>query len=223
MLVYHEPYMESATLEVAARDSKRDPVNLSLLTIAVVDGDCLSIRYGVRLRDERCEEGHQVGTSDGCASSACALWAEIVRDIDLRPVFGPFWEAGSPPPATLKALEEDFKVIVKSDWIDFRFWEVWDEDSVVQVYTTAHSRHLHRLMDVRSTMSIGGWRHVRKLPGEVGVKIVSGNGLYNAALSGELAREEWLDLLRLSAAFEAVVTELAAVSRVEVYPTLRDM
>ena len=219
MLVYCEPYMESATLEVTARDSKRDPVNLSLLTIAVVEDDCLSIRYGVRLRDERCEEGHQVGTSDGCVSPVCALWTEIVKIIDLRPVFGPFWEAGSPPPVTLKALEEDFKVIVKFDWIDFRFWEVWDEDSVVQVYTTAHLKHLHILMNVRSTMSDRGWRRIPKM--SIGVKIVSENGLYDAALSDRLAEERWLDLPRLSAAFETVVEELAAVSHVEVYPTMQ--
>lgn len=219
MLVYCEPYMESATLEVTTRNSKRDPVNLSLLTIAVVEDDCLSIRYGVRLRDERCEEGHQVGTSDGCVSPVCALWTEIVKVINLRPVFGPFWEAGSPPPVTLKALAEDFKVIVKFDWIDFRFWEVWDEDSVVQVYTTAHLKHLHILMNVRSTMSDRGWRRIPKM--SIGVKIVSENGLYDAALSDRLAEERWLDLPRLSAAFEAVVEELTAVTRVEVYPPLR--
>lgn len=219
MLVYHSPNALCANVEVLPRTvlalQVTPRVSISLLTIAVVDGGHLSIRHGVRLwKMSRCNAGHPIGTSAGCASASCVLWGKVMGALSLRHVCGQFWEVATPPMVTLRMLEDpsaDFMVCTMREEHDLKDWR-----RAVEMYSRAHARHAHLVMCVRSHMGAEAWLRSPMLSDDVKVFVLSENPTYDGAVNNGLALEDWLDLHVLETAFAEAVEELATVARVEV-------
>jgi hypothetical protein len=219
MIVYHSPNALCANVEVLPKvvlpGTSSARVNLSLLTIAVVDGDHLSIRHGIRLwRRARCDAGHLIGTSAGCARASCVLWGKVVEVLSLRHVCGQFWSVATPPRVTLRTLEEpssDFMVCAMREGDDLK-----DGRRAVEMYSRAHAKHAHLVMCMRPHMDAEAWHRSPMLSDDVNVAVTSENPTYDGAVNSGLALEDWLDLHVLETAFAEAVEELAAVTRVEV-------
>lgn len=218
MLVYEEFFADVMTLTVRARGWARmdhGPIVVKLQSVAVVDGDRMTIHYGLRVLDHFC---YPAMTSDWRADSVCNPWVRIVESLGLRPMGSSLWATDLPPLMTLEVLKREFDVTVKADWTGhMRFWE---ESRVRGPYTRTHVRHAHLLMSAMSLLGDGGICHIGKVLNEieVGITVLCQDYLYRRAINDELSPDEQVDPRALESSFRGILDELLAVRQVEIYP-----